>query len=483
VKKSRFLFLVSSLSFLVFGLFLLVKPVQAINLFDLFFPPLSVKNSSRQPPKTVLAPEVVSDDAFSNTLKDSPEICSGAAGLSKTWPPKKETVEDEQGNSVDVFVAQDARDLDGEMDLVNLSNNGFRDFHTFLARGEIKCTQDDLDTSFKDLTIAGQGSASRSTPQADINVLRSLLLKQAAESLNQKKKVDTITQDYQVAWSCQGSCTELSKKPGGCRPVTLSEILFGLRSQQIYYTSRTAPPTFPPGDIISKLSQYFGNNCSSDYGCFQNRFGGQVFSPLSVGTYLFMLKQLNYTPKGNVNNRITVIRYDCYNGEKACPSPTIFNRNLPNAAALLSDQAYSASKMINPAGQASLPNTDLCDNTIVNPAPAIDKPPIGIITLFVHGLFKRLAPGETYSHSETNEIYSDYDQKSTKNSAEAEKTYANFVPAATQKQEGLKEKAFSSKTPANQNYPIPDAFNRGDAYYTTFAKLLIPASWQGNSPL
>ena len=446
---------------------------------DFFFPPVKMQESSRKAPGPALAPEVPSNDSFSNTLKN-PEVCNGAATLNRTWDPiKKDTgTTNANGEAKKEYVAQDAIDLKGEMDLANLSNNGFRDFHTFLARGEIKSTQEELDKSFTDFSAAGMGSANRATPISDSNVYRSLLLKQASESLNKVDKVDTVTQDYQIAWSCGGALTELSKKPNGCRPITLSEVFFGLQDEEIYYTSANDPPTTPPGGIISNLDKYFGDKCSSDYGCYKERFPGKKFSPLSKNTYMFILKQLNYTPKGDVNNKVTVTRYACLeNGEKACPTPTIFNHNYPNAAALLSDQAYNASKMINPANQASLPNTDLCNNTTVNDSNAIDSPPVGLIQLFVNGLFKHLEPGESYTRTETNEVKSENTESTVKNSAEAEKTFANLIPNESQQDQGLRDKAFASKTSANANYPITDTFNRGDAFYNSFAKWLRPSSW------
>jgi hypothetical protein len=133
--------------------------------------------------------------------------------------------------------------------------------------------------------------------------------------------------------------------------------------------------------------------------------------------------------------------------------------------------------MINPANQANLPDVDLCNNTTVNDTPAIDKPPVGSIALFVNGLFKHLEPGESYTRTETNEIKSENNPNSVKSAAEAEKTFANFIPDKSQQDQGLRDKAFSSKTAANANYPITDTFNRGDAYYNSFAKWLRPSSW------
>ncbi|KKR66645.1 MAG: hypothetical protein UU09_C0049G0003 [Microgenomates group bacterium GW2011_GWA2_40_6] len=431
MKRFFFFFLILSTWYLVLD----TKPVIAAGLLDLIYPPLNLKDSVRKPPKEALAPEIISNDSFSNTFKE-PLNCHGDTSISRHWDPKEEqTGTDADGKPIFEFVAQDARDLNGEMDIKNLSNNGFRNFHTWSARSPISCSSGSVDKNFHDLSVAGQGSANRMTPGLQILYLRGLLLIEAASSLNQTDKQDLITQDAQLVWSCGGSCVELSQKPKSCRPVTLAEILYGLRSEPLYYSSATSSPTTFPSDIISKLAAYFNGNCNSDYGCFQKRFPGVPFSPLSLADYLLIFHQLNPIPRGNVDNRVTVTRYDGYD--------------------------TAAQKKI-------LPNP--------NP-PATDKPPPTSILLFVLGLFKHLAPGESYDHSETNEIKSSYDPKIISNSAKAENTFINLIPAEEINKNNLVGRPFASKTDTNKDFPLSDPFNRGNDLYTTFGKFLRPAAW------
>ncbi len=475
MKRFFFFFLILSTWYLVLD----TKPVIAAGLLDLIYPPLNLKDSVRKPPKEALAPEIISNDSFSNTFKE-PLNCHGDTSISRHWDPKEEqTGTDADGKPIFEFVAQDARDLNGEMDIKNLSNNGFRNFHTWSARSPISCSSGSVDKNFHDLSVAGQGSANRMTPGLQILYLRGLLLIEAASSLNQTDKQDLITQDAQLVWSCGGSCVELSQKPKSCRPVTLAEILYGLRSEPLYYSSATSSPTTFPSDIISKLAAYFNGNCNSDYGCFQKRFPGVPFSPLSLADYLLIFHQLNPIPRGNVDNRVTVTRYDGYDTaaqKKILPNPTVFHRNLPNAAALFSNQAPDVVSLVNPGSQPPLPDTDLCNNTTVNP-PATDKPPPTSILLFVLGLFKHLAPGESYDHSETNEIKSSYDPKIISNSAKAENTFINLIPAEEINKNNLVGRPFASKTDTNKDFPLSDPFNRGNDLYTTFGKFLRPAAW------
>jgi len=470
------------LSFLILNtcyLILNTNSCYAFNLLDLIYPPLNLKDSSRKPPKVAPAPEIISHDSFSNTL-ETPLNCDGAISLSRHWDPKQEqTGTDADGNPIYEFVAQDARDLNGEIDIKNLSNNGFRNFHTWSARNPISCNPDLVDNNFHNLSVAGQGSANRMTPGLQILYLRGLLLIEAAQSLNQTDKQDLITQDAQLVWSCGGSCVELSHKPKSCRPVTISEILYGLRGEPLYYSSATSSPATFPSDIISKLAAYFNGNCSSVYGCFQKRFPGVPFSPLSLSDYLLIFHQLNPIPRGNVDNKVTVTRYGGYDTvaqKKILPSPTVFHRNLPNAAALFSNQAPDVVSLVNPGSQQPLPGTDLCNNTTVNP-PTTDRPPPASILLFVLGLFKHLAPGESYDHSETNEIKSSYDPKIVNNSAKAENTFINLIPAEEINKNNLVGRPFASKTDTNKDFPLPDPFNRGNDLYTTFGQFLRPAAW------
>lgn len=479
------------LSFFLIFIFIFFSspaPTHAAGILDLLYPAIKINDSSRSPPGEAIAPEVPSDDTYSNTLEDSPLKCQSTVPLSKTWTPLTQQVgTDANGNPIMEEVPQDARDLKGEVQVKNLSNDAFRNFHLFFARGEIKCSEDKAKKSFTTLNATGDGASVRMTPYRQLLYYRSLLLEQAAQSLDRQHPQDLVTQDIQIAWSCGGVCQELSSKPSdsSCRPITLVELIFGLKDEDIYYSDPNTTASRFPDFILSGVQQYFAGNCSSAYGCYQNRFPGKAFSPLSKSQYKDIYKQLNFSPKGNVNSEVTVTRYDYNNATQTYynPQPTTFDRTLPNAAALSSDQTQAITYLTSSAKSAvkTLPNSDPCQNVQTVSTTSIDQPPQSLIQLFINGLFKRLDAGETYTQSGTNDIQTTYDSHLSQNSQDAEKAFSNLIPASTLKEKSLLEKSFSSKSSSNANLPVPDLFYRGNLLYQTLSKSLRPASWQRSS--
>jgi hypothetical protein len=449
-------------------------PTQAFNLIDFLFPPVQMEESTRSPPGPALAPEVPSNNTYSNTLKDNPIDCQGTTTISKTWEPvQKDTgTTDANGNPIKEYVDYDAiGPIEDQMDVKNLSNDFYRNFQLFFARGGIKCTKELARADFTNLEADGTSASLRSTPTQQILYYRSLFLLETANSLDQKNPVDTVAQDYQIAWSCSGLCQEFTKQApsSSCRPVYVSEIIFGLKDEKIYYTTPQSEPTTFPGNIIANIQNYYSNSYSS-------RSQGKSFSPLSKDIYLLMYQQLNFVPKGNANNKITVVNYNDYNQQTSQPInpvPSTFNRTLPNAAAATSKEAQALS-FVNPTNQDNLDNSSLCDNVQSNSNSAIDQPPPLNILLFIKGIFQHVPAGESYTHSESIGITSTYDIQVVSNTQTAEKAYSNMIPSS--KNTNLNQ-SFSSTTVINQNNPIPDPGYRADLLYRQMRSLLRPSSW------
>lgn len=475
---SSFLFLVSSFSFLAI-------PTHAFNLLDFLFPPVQMKPAERDTPKESLAPEVPSNDTYSNTLKEDTINCQGTVGLSKHWDPeKKETgTTNANGQPVEEFVPYDAKDLEGEMDVKNLSNDYYRNFQSFFARGGVKCTEEKAQKYFNSLSMDGSSASVRNTPYTQVLYSRGQFLSEVALSLYEgDPKYDTVVQDYQIAWSCSGTCQELTnQKVGNCRPIFASELIYGLQNEKVYYSSPTAEASTFPGNIIGAVNSHYSNGCGNgDYGCYKDRSGGKAFSPLSKDLYKLMFKQINFVPKGNVDNEVKVIRYDGYDmaaKQKINPSPTIFHRTLPNAGAANGKEAQKSLSYVNPTEQENLPNANLCDSVKVNSETARDQPVQGLISLFVHGIFKHVPAGESHDQSETNEVTSTYDNQVVPNTQTAEQAFSNMIPDQVLKKQDLINQEFSSKTTTNQNYPIPDPGYRANLLYREMLSLLRPSNW------
>jgi len=460
--------------------FFSTAPAKAFNLIDFLFPPIQMQPSTRSVPGPALAPEVPSNDTYSNTLEDNIITCEGVATISKSWEPVQQDTgtTDANGNPIFEYVDYTAQGpITGEMDVENLSNDFYRNYQTFFARGGIKCTPDRAKAAFTNFDTDGTSASLRTTPYSQLLYYRSQFLLEIAQSLDQANPIDTVVQDYQIAWSCGGTCQELTNQSTGnsCRPVYISELLFGLKDEPIYYSSPAASPVTFPSNVLSNVQSHYGGNCSGPYGCYSTRSKGKSFSPLTKDLYELMYSQLNYIPKGNVNSKVTVVNYNCTdaNGNPACPVPTSFDRTLPAAAAANANQNLG---FINYAGQKTLSNPSLCDNVEKNSEIARDQPVDSSIAL-IAAFFQRVTAGNSLEKSVDIKVSSTYDAKVVDNTKVAEMAYSNMIPASTLKNNNLLDKSFSSTTTTNQNNPIPDPGYRADALYKEMQSLLRPASW------
>lgn len=476
-------------SFLISFFLLSVTPTYAFDLLNFLFPSVQMEESERRSPDPALAPEVPSNNTYSNTLKDNETItCSGNASADNSWSKEDHKTEvtkvDSKGNSYTETQYQDytAENLDGEVDLKNLSNEYYRNFQSFFARGSIKCTEEKAKKSFLSLEMNGSSASLRSLPTNQLYYYRSLFLTEAAKSLNNVQRLDTVTQDYQIAWDCQGTCIEMSqdksKLSSDCRPVYLTEIIWGLRDEALFYTSPTADPEFFPNELLTPVLSHYSGNCG-DYGCYSDRSEGKTFVPLTKEDYLLFYKQLNYVPKGNVNTHVVVTNYRGYDIASETPinpEDRVENRTLPNAAAAYSPHSTSLS-FVNPSLQKPLENTDMCENSTVSPLTSRDKPQAKNIATFVKGIIKFVTGGEDYSKNVSIPVNTTYDKKVVDTVKVSEQAFSNMIPSKTLEEKKLLEVKFSSKTPANDEPNVVDPGYRSDLLYQEMRSLLRPSSW------
>jgi len=470
--------------------FFSVAPSHAFDLLNFLFPPVQIEDETeRRSPDPALAPEVPSNNTYSNTLEDNETItCNGNASADNSWSKEDHKTEvtkvDSNGNSYTETQYQDytAENLDGEVDLKNLSNEYYRNFQSFFARGSIKCTEEKAKNSFLSLEMNGSSASLRSLPTNQLYYYRSLFLTEAALSLNNSDQFDTVTQDYQIAWDCQSVCTEMSqdksKLDSACRPIYLSEIIFGLQNEAIYYSSPTSDPEFFPTDLLTPILNHYSGSCGT-YGCYSDRSNGKTFVPLTKGNYLLFYKQLNYVPKGNVNSRVTVTNYNGYDiasDTPINPVDTVDNRTLPNAAAAYSPHSTSLS-FVNPSLQEPLENTDMCVDSSVSPLTSRDKPKPKNLETFVKGIIKFVTGGEDYSKNVSIPINTTYDKKVVDNVKVSEQAFSNMIPSNVLEEKKLLEETFSSKTPANDEPNVVDPGYRSDLLYQEMRSLLRPSSW------
>ena len=443
-----------------------------------------MQNSTRSAPGPALAPEVVSNNTYSNTLVGDTIICNGQTEIGKTWPPvQKDTgTTDSNGNHIYEYVPYDAQGpVTGEMDVKNLSNNYYRDFQTFFARGSIKCTEAEAKKDFTNFDNDGTSASLRATPYRQIAYYRSQLLVEVVQSLDQNNQVDTVVQDYQIAWSCGGICQTLTttQSTSSCRPVFLSELLFGLKDQSLYYADSNSDPTAFPSKATSAVSSYYSSACSSSTSCYSSRSKGKSFSPLSLDLYKLMYQQINYVPKGNVNSKVTVTNYNGYDQNSDSPInpvPTTFDRTLPTAAAATAKTGNLT--FLTYSGQSNLSNASLCSNVTTNSEIAKDQTVDATIPLYVNGTIKSNVPaGQTYSKKIPIAVSSTTDNQVVTNAQINEKAYANLIPASTLEDKSLLTQSFSSTTTTNKNNPIPDPGYRADNLYKEMQSLLRPSSW------
>ncbi len=481
MKKT--VFLLSTLYFILST----ASPVQAASFWQKLFPPLQIKDQTeRKAPNEAIAPEIPSNDSYSNTLTDDTANCSGNGAAGNSWSADDHKTDvtkiDKDGNKYTEKIYQDynAENLGGEIDLKNLSNEYYRNFQSFFARGSIKCTEDKAKNSFLSLEMNGSSASLRSLPTNQINYHRSQFLTDAAMSLNNSEPLDTVAQDYQIAWDCQGTCLEMSQdetKTSSCRPVYLSELVFGLQNELLYYPTPESQPENFPSKILTPVLSHYSGNCGT-YGCYSERSGGKPFIPLPKEDYLLFYKQLNYIPKGNVNSRVTVTNYrgfDIANDQPINPVDETHNRTLPNAAAAYSPQSSTLS-FVNPIQQQPLPDGDLC-NSKVSPQSSRDKPQSKNIATFVLGLIQRVLAGNNFNKSVSIPTASTYDNKIVKNVQVSEQAFSNMIPSESLEKKKLLEEKFSSKTPANDQANVVDPGYRSDLLYQEMRSLLRPASW------
>jgi len=447
-----------------------------------------MEESVRSAPDPALAPEVPSNNTYSNTLKNDTITCNGNSAADNSWSKEDHKITvtkvDSDGNTYteDQYLDYDAQNLDGEIDLKNLSNEYYRNFQSFFARGSIKCTEEKAKNSFLSLEMNGTSASLRSLPTNQINYYRSLFLTEAALSLNNSDQLDTVAQDYQIVWDCQGTCVEMSQDKSqlasSCRPVFLSEIIFGLQNEALFYPNSTSEPEFFPSSLLTPVLSHYSGSCGT-YGCYSTRSKGKNFVPLAKEDYLLFYKQLNYIPKGNVNSRVTVTNYDGFDATKDLPiNPvdTTSDRTLPNAAAAYSPNSGTLS-FVNPTLQKPLNNTDMCQDSKVSPLTSRDKPKPKNIGTFVKGLIQHVFAGNDFSKSVPIPVTTTYDKKIVDNVKISEQAFSNMIPSETLEKKKLLEESFSSKTPANDNANVVDPGYRSNLLYQEMRSLLRPASW------
>jgi len=99
--------------------------------------------------------------------------------------------------------------------------------------------------------------------------------------------------------------------------------------------------------------------------------------------------------------------------------------------------------------------------------------------LWVHGLFKHLAPGESYRHEEGIELVVRNDVGLARGSRDVEKSLLQLIPAENSAKNDYLNKTFTSATDSNAKYGIIDPLNRGSKIYEgSYINFLRPASWQ-----
>jgi hypothetical protein len=456
-------------------------PVYAFNLLDFIFPPVKMESSTRSAPGPALAPEIPSNNTHSNTLKDNTATHNGYSTISKSWQPVMvgTGVTDSNGNEIQKYVDYDANGpITGKFSIKSLSNNYYRDFQSFFARGSIKCTEAGAKANFSSFDIDGSSASLRATPAKQIYYYRSQFLSEDIQSLDQKNLLDTVVQDYQIAWSCNGLCQELTNKSNtsSCRPVYLSELLFGLQDQALYYSTPDSTPTLFPSELISAVNTYYSSSCSSLANCYSLRSKGKSFTPLSKDLYSLMYQQINYVPKGNAIRKIVTINYNCTdaNGEPSCPVATTVENNLPNAAAATSKYSESLS-YVNPANQSDLGNASL-DNIETSSDTALDQPLDVGVSLFA-AFEKHVSAGASLTKNVHIGITTIYDAQVVTTAQIAEKAFLNMIPAAAIESKSLQNISFASSTTSDKNNSVPDPGYRADMLYQEMRTYLRPSTW------
>lgn len=464
--------------FLISFFYFSPAPVHAFDLLEFLFPATKMQKSTRSAPKNAIAPEVVSNDTHSNTLVGDTITTVSTSEISKSWtPPQRDTGKvDSEGNHIYEYYDYTASGtITGEMDTKNLSNNYYRDFQSFISKGSLKCSTKEAKKIQTSFDMDGSNFSTRAVPYKEIAYYRSQFLVEDIKSLDQKNPIDTVVQDYQIAWSCGGTCQELTdkSKTSSCRPIYLSELLFGLQDKTLYYSSKTSSPTTFPSDIISAVNSYYSSSCSSSTSCYSSRSNGKSFSPLSKTTYEMMYKQINFIPKGNVNSTVTAYNYSDYTNNQT--TKTTVNRTLPNAASASHVFSEEILKKINPSNQDSLSNATL-ENTSVNSDIARDQTQDDKLTLSAtDNNFANVKAGQPYTQKVNVKIETVQKKETVDVAKVSEQTFSNIIPFEAGK--NTRNQAFASTTSTNENNSISDPGYRADLLYQEMRSYLRPSSW------
>lgn len=460
------------LTFLIFvSYFALPTPSYAFNLLDFFFPPIQMKSSTRSAPGPALAPEVPSDNTYSNTLVGDTLTCESSSKIYKTWDPvQKDTgTTDANGNPIYEYVDYVASGtIKDEMEIKNLSSDYYRDLQSLIAKGSIKCTDEAIRKTQNSYNMDGTSFSSRGVPYRELAFYRSHFLVDIAKSLDQSNPVDTPVQDYQIAWSCGGKCQDLTNTSASssCRPVYVSELLFGLQNESLYYPTKDSSPTSFPSDIISAINSYYASSYSS-------RSKGKSFAPLSRDLYKLIYKQLVFIPKGNLNSKVTTYNYSDYTSKTTVPSS--IDRTIPNGAA----SAYGASQEILgkfiPSGQTKLANSSLCDDVGVNTEIARDNTLDSTFTLSASDdNFANVEAGQSYTQEAEIRVVTTQDAKVESVAQTTEQALSNLVPFKVS--QNTAKESFASTTNTNKNSAVSDP-SRPDKFYKLIRSYLRPSSW------
>lgn len=430
-----------------------------------------MKESTRIAPGPALAPEVPSDNTYSNTLVGDTLTCESFSTISKTWDPvKKDTgTTDANGNAIYEYVDYVASGtIEDEMELKNLSSDYYRDLQSLIGKGSIKCTDEAVKKTQNSYNIDGTSFSSRGIPYRELAYYRSHFLVDIVKSLDQNNPVDTPVQDYQIIWSCGGTCQELTNtsSASSCRPVYVSELLFGLQNESLYYPTKDSSPTTFPSEIVNAVNSYYSSSYSS-------RSKGKTFSPLTKDLYKFIYKQLVFIPKGNLNSKVTTYNYSDYTSQTTNPSSV--NRTIPNGAAAAYTPSQEILSKIAPSKQTKLANSSLCNDVGVNTEIARDNTLDTKFTLSASdNHFANVEAGNSYTQEVDIRVVTTQDAKVESVAQTTEQALSNLVPYKDS-QNTVKE-SFASTTNTNKNSAVSDP-SRPDKFYKLVRSYLRPSSW------
>jgi hypothetical protein len=430
-----------------------------------------MKESLRQAPGPAIAPEVVSDDTHSNLLIGNTLTCVSSATISKTWEPVKKGTGTTDANGNEIFEYVDyvaSGTIKDEMDVNNLSSDYYRDMQNTLAKGYIRCTETEAKKAQTSYGQDGKNMSSRVTFSNEVAYYRSQFLVDVIKSLDQKNPIDTVVQDYQIAWSCGGICQDLANKSAAssCRPVYVSELLLGLQSEPLYYSSKDSSPTTFPSDIISAVNSYYPSSYSS-------RSKGKTFSPLSKSLYTLMYQQLNFIPKGNLNSKVNVYNYTNYTSKATKKDST--NRVIPAGAAAAYGTSEEVFKKLRFSTQTKLANSSLCDNVGTNSDSSRDNTLDNKFSLSADdNHYADVSAGQSYTQKVDIKVENIQNKNVETVAQTAETGMSNLV--FDEKAKKIREESFASTTNLNKNSAVSDPY-RPNLFYKQLQKSLRFSNW------